>query len=78
VEVIGMEDANVTLILKEIGEIKKEIAYIKEHMIDRIMGSKEKIYRVRVGDYRILYEIYLDKKVIMIVNIDKRSRIYDR
>jgi mRNA interferase RelE/StbE len=42
------------------------------------MGSKEKIYRVRVGDYRILYEIYLDKMVIMIVNIDKRSRIYDR
>ena len=44
----------------------------------RIMGSKEKIYRVRVGDYRILYEIYLDKMAIMIVNIDKRSRIYDR
>jgi hypothetical protein len=30
-----MEDANVALILKEIGVIKKEIAYIKEHMIDR-------------------------------------------
>nr|QNO56083.1 hypothetical protein GIJIEOGM_00024 [Methanosarcinales archaeon ANME-1 ERB7] len=44
----------------------------------KIMGSKEKIYRVRVGDYRILYEIYLDKMAIMIVNIDKRSRIYDR
>ena len=29
-----MEAANVALILKEMGEIKEEIAYIKEHMID--------------------------------------------
>ena len=43
----------------------------------KIVGSKEKLYRVRVGDYRILYEVYLDKEVILIVNIDKRSRIYD-
>ncbi len=41
--VIGMEDANVALILKEIREIKKEIAYIKEHMIDmdRILTDEE-------------------------------------
>jgi mRNA interferase RelE/StbE len=43
----------------------------------KIMGSKEKIYRVRVGNHRILYEIYLDKNAVLIVNIDKRSRIYD-
>lgn len=38
-----MEDANVALILKEIREIKKEIAYIKEHMIDmdRILTDEE-------------------------------------
>jgi hypothetical protein len=29
-----MEEANVSLILREIQEIKKEIAYIKEHMVD--------------------------------------------
>jgi len=44
----------------------------------KIVGTKEKIYRARVGDYRILYEIYQDENVILIVNIDKRSRIYDR
>ena len=43
----------------------------------KIMGSKEKIYRVREGDYRILYEIYQDKNAVLIVNIDKRSRIYE-
>lgn len=45
--------------------------------VKKIMGRKEKLYWVRVGDYRILYEIYLEKKVVLIVNIDKRSRIYE-
>jgi hypothetical protein len=38
-----MEDVNVALILKEIGEIKEEIAYIKEHMIDmdRLLTDEE-------------------------------------
>lgn len=38
-----MEDANVALILKEIKDIKEEIAYIKEQMIDmdRILTDEE-------------------------------------
>jgi len=43
----------------------------------RVLGRKEKLFRVRVGDYRILYEVYPDEKVILIVNIDKRSRVYE-
>ncbi|MCK4433173.1 MAG: type II toxin-antitoxin system RelE/ParE family toxin [Methanomicrobia archaeon] len=42
----------------------------------KIIGRKEKLFRVRAGDYRILYEVYLDKNVVLIVNIDKRSRVY--
>jgi len=42
----------------------------------KIIGRKEKLFRVRAGDYRILYEVYLDKNVVLIVNINKRSRIY--
>lgn len=38
-----MEDANVALIPKEIEEIKRETAYIKEHMtdVDRILMDEE-------------------------------------
>jgi hypothetical protein len=38
-----MEEANVSLILREIQEIKKEIAYIKEHMVDvdRLLTDEE-------------------------------------
>ncbi|MFH1432222.1 MAG: type II toxin-antitoxin system RelE/ParE family toxin [archaeon] len=39
-------------------------------------GSSEKMFRVRVGSYRILYEVDHENKVIGIVKIDKRSRVY--
>ena len=28
----------------------------------RVVGREEKAFRVRAGDYRILYVVYLDKK----------------
>ena len=40
----------------------------------RIENREEKIFRVRVGDYRIIYSVALDK--IFIADIDKRSNIY--
>jgi mRNA interferase RelE/StbE len=45
--------------------------------VRRVIGRKERLFRIRVGDYRILYEIFQDEKVILIVNIDKRSRVYE-
>lgn len=36
----------------------------------------EGIFRVRVGDYRILYEIDYQNNLIGIVKIDKRSKVY--
>ncbi len=42
----------------------------------RIIGRKEKVFRVRVGDYRILYVVYLEERTILISAIDKRSKIY--
>ncbi len=41
-----------------------------------IEGSIEKLFRVRVGSCRILYEVDYENKCIGIVKIDKRSRIY--
>ena len=46
------------------------------HDTKGIQGFKEKLYRVRVGDYRILYEVDFGARVIGIVKIDKRSRAY--
>ena len=41
----------------------------------RIKLGGEEYYRVRVGDYRILYAV--KDKTLLIYKIDKRSRVYD-
>ncbi len=61
-------------ILKKIEELMNEPALRGSKPVH---GYKEKLYRVRVGDYRILYEIDYQNKKIGIVEIDDRSRIYD-
>ena len=39
-------------------------------------GVKGKIFRIRAGDYRILYEIFYGENRISVNNIDKRSKVY--
>ena len=45
--------------------------------IKRVVGRSEKIFRVRVGDYRIQYTVLNDKNTIIITDVDKRPRAYD-
>jgi mRNA interferase RelE/StbE len=44
----------------------------------RLINEKEKVFRVRVGDLRILYVIFNESKTLLISDIDKRSRVYKR
>jgi hypothetical protein len=64
-----MEDANVALILKAIGEIKKEIAYIKEHMIvmDRILTDEE-IIMLKEAEKE-----FVEGKTIRLEDIERNS-----
>lgn len=47
------------------------------HDAKRVQGFAEKIFRVRVGDFRILYEVRFDTREVLIARIDKRSHAYD-
>lgn len=40
-----------------------------------LQGS-DKIYRIRVGDYRLVYAIHPEHNLLRIFDIDKRSRVY--
>jgi mRNA interferase RelE/StbE len=42
----------------------------------RVVGKKEKVFRVRVGDYRVQYVVVYEKNEILISDIDKRPRAY--
>ena len=45
--------------------------------VKRIVGKKDKIFRVRVGDYRIQYNVLYERNLIFVSDIDKRGRAYD-
>ncbi len=60
--------------------ILKKIEKLRENPIGHdskvIEGYNEKLFRVRVGDYRILYEVDFKNDQLGIVKIDKRSKVY--
>ena len=60
-------------ILQKIEQLQQEPV---PHDAKTIEGYAEKLFRVRVGDYRILYEFDYSENILGIVSIDKRGRVY--
>jgi len=56
-------------------KIKKLRTEPVPHNAVSVIGE-EKTFRIRIGDYRVLYEVKWDKNEILIAVIDKRSRVY--
>lgn len=45
--------------------------------VKKLEGAEE-LYRLRIGDYRIIYQIQDDRLIILIVKIGDRKEIYRR
>lgn len=69
----SMDKTLVSRILKKIEKLKHDPI---SHDSKIVEGYSEKLFRVRIGDYRILYEVDYNGNLIGIVKIDKRSRVY--
>lgn len=57
-------------ILNKIDEVKENPFRYLEHFED------EKLYKLRIGDYRALIDIDFENKILLIQVFDKRGRIY--
>lgn len=44
----------------------------------RITNHKELVFRIRIGNYRVLYRINYKTNRIIIIKIDKRSKAYQQ
>ena len=69
----SLDKTLVSIILTKIEKLKHDPI---SHDSKIVEGYSEKLFRVRVGDYRVLYEIDYKGNLIGIVKIDKRSRVY--
>jgi mRNA interferase RelE/StbE len=75
--------------LKELKKLKKGVPQIFSRLIKSIdalandpfegkplHGNKKGCYSLREGDYRVIYEVHLDDKVVHIIAVGHRKNIY--
>ena len=46
------------------------------HNSKRIIGENEKVFRIRVGKFRVLYRVDYENYRVVVINIDYRNRVY--
>ena len=66
---------------RDLVKIKKKIDELSLNLPDPAitkMKGNNTFYKVRSGDYRIIYEIHDDKLVILIVKIGHRKDVYKK
>ena len=68
-----LDDVTWNRIIQKIEDLRKNPF---PHKVERVKGRKEKTFRIRVGDYRILYLVFHDRNLLFISKIDKRPRAY--
>ncbi len=64
---------------KELQRIKKRIEDLAQNLPDPAstkMKGRNDFHKVRVGDYRIIYEIHSDILIILVVKIGHRKDVY--
>lgn len=61
-------------ILEKIGELRID-PFPKG--IERVKGEEGKAFRIRVGGYRIIYDVHFEINKLLIVKIGKRENIYN-
>lgn len=59
-----------------IGVVKRLTDDPIPHDSKRIIGEKEKVFRIRVGKFRVLYRVDYENYRVVVIDIDFRERIY--
>ena len=47
------------------------------HGVEKLTGS-ERTYRIRVGDYRVIYEVFTSSRMVEIERVRHRKDVYRR
>ncbi len=69
-------DRPVQELIKKKLEILAQNPEALKNNIKPLKGKYSRLYRLRVGNYRVIYRIYQEKLLILIVRIGHRKEIY--
>ena len=61
---------------KQQERILKAIAKLPDEGDIKALSGRNNAYRLRVGDYRVVYEVFHDILLVDVVNIGNRGQIY--
>jgi mRNA interferase RelE/StbE len=66
-------------------DVKKRLASMIDRLADEprppgvvALSDTKHGYRLRVGDYRVLYEVYEDRLVLLVIRVGHRREVYRR
>ena len=62
----------VACVVEAVGELAKDPL---PHGSHKLAGS-ERTYRLRVGDYRVVYEVFSDSRIVEIQRVRHRKDVY--
>ena len=62
----------VARVVEAVGELAKDPL---PHGSHKLAGS-ERTYRIRVGDYRVVYEVFSDSRIVEIQRVRHRKDVY--
>ncbi len=65
----------------EAKRVIKKVAVLREYPsvsgdVKKMFETKLKLYRLRIGDMRVIFEIDVSSGVIWIIGVDYRGRVY--
>ncbi len=86
-----MDEYEIGLTSKAEKDLKKLSKQLRERIVPKILalkndrypqhykhlvGNKMAMYRLRIGDYRVIYDVYGKQKIVLIYRIGHRKDIY--
>lgn len=62
----------------DIDRIKAKLEeLIEPYSVKAVKLKNKDAFRIRVGNYRILYTVDDSKRIVVVFKVDKRERVYD-
>ena len=63
-------------VVEKLKWLQQKADFIIHHPLSSLPEDLKGLYRIRVGDYRIIYWMHTETKVLEIFSIEHRSKVY--